>query len=483
METIVTEKKVYFKELEKKIFHFVCGIAQEITKAILEAYDDELALERDKKKLRDKGKRQTTIKTVYGSVEYSRRVYETRLEDGTKAFVYLLDETIGMEKIGLISTNLAEIIAMAVTESPFRKGAEMVSGTTGERVSHMCAWNLVQSLGERISEEEDLAVSRMEAGNTEGEKQIPLLFEEMDGVWLRMQDSQHKKCPGQEMKVFVMYEGWDAEKEKTGRSTLVNKKTLAGMEGSEAFHRKREAYIEQVYDPDEIGQRILNGDGGSWIKETYDDEAIFQLDPYHVQTAILKGIGDDAARSAVREMLHEGRIKEMLDYIRTYADSVAGDDPKDKRSGNALELLFYLENNRKGLIPWQKQIGQMPDPQPGCQYKNMGVQENQNCTVITLRMNHRRMRWSKSGANNMGKNLYRRANGELQDTISRYTDGLIPPVKLEEFVEPLSAAKAPKRDGKGNPYVDIISSHMPILDAIRTAGHKVLANFIKGVSI
>ena len=68
METIVTEKKVYFKELEKKIFHFVCGIAQEITKAILEAYDDELALERDRKKLRDKGKRQTTIKTVLGAL-------------------------------------------------------------------------------------------------------------------------------------------------------------------------------------------------------------------------------------------------------------------------------------------------------------------------------------------------------------------------------------------------------------------------------
>ncbi len=27
---------------------------------------------------------------------------------------------------------------------------------------------------------------------------------------------------------------------------------------------------------DEIQQRILNGDGGSWIKETYDPDAIFQ---------------------------------------------------------------------------------------------------------------------------------------------------------------------------------------------------------------
>lgn len=32
----------------------------------------------------------------------------TRLKDGTKTHLYLLDEQLGMEKIDLISTNLAE---------------------------------------------------------------------------------------------------------------------------------------------------------------------------------------------------------------------------------------------------------------------------------------------------------------------------------------------------------------------------------------
>jgi hypothetical protein len=44
--------------------------------------------------------------------------------------------------------------------------------------------------------------------------------------------------------------------------------------------------------------------------------------------------------------------------------------------------------------------------------------ENQNCTVITLRMKHRRMRWSVSGANNLAKALYRKENRELIDTNS-----------------------------------------------------------------
>lgn len=42
-----------------------------------------------------------------------------------------------------------------------------------------------------------------------------------------------------------MYEGWDAEKEKQKRSTLVGKTMLAGMENSTEFHEKREACIRK----------------------------------------------------------------------------------------------------------------------------------------------------------------------------------------------------------------------------------------------
>ena len=74
----------------------------------------------------------------------------------------------------------------------------------------------------------------------------------------------------QELKVFTMYEGWDEEKEKEKKSTLVEKTMLAGMEPSQKFHEKREAMIERKYNVDEIQQRILNGDGGGWIKKPYD---------------------------------------------------------------------------------------------------------------------------------------------------------------------------------------------------------------------
>ena len=389
MKSIVEEKLVSFKELEQKVFKYVCELGCEITKIILESYDKELAATRDTKQYRDKGGRKTSIKTVYGDVEYRRRVYRTNLEDGEEAYVFLLDEAMQMDKIGLISTNLAEKIAMTVTESPYRVTAEAISNTCGQSISAGGVWNVMQRLGERISEEEDHAVKQMNADQSEGQKEVPVLFEEMDGVWLNMQDEHHKKMKKQEMKVFTMYEGWDAEKEKQNRSTLVEKTMLAGMEKSSEFHEKREACIRKKYNADEIQQRILNGDGGNWIKEPYDAEVIFQLDRYHVYKEILRKISDKKAQTEIRRLFDEEKVDEMLEYIEVYATSVESPDESDKKSKKARELYQYLSNNRGGLLPYNKQGKEIPAPQTGVIYKGMGVQENQNCTVITLRMKNR----------------------------------------------------------------------------------------------
>lgn len=226
------------------------------------------------------------------------------------------------------------------------------------------------------------------------------------------------------------------------------------------------------YDADEIGQRILNGDGGSWIKEPYDPEAIFQLDRYHIYQEILRKIADKKAQQEIRELFEADKPDEMLEYIQTYATSVESSDEKDNRSKKAMELYKYLNNNKEGLLPYDKRGVKIPEPKEGIIYKEMGVQENQNCTAITMRMKHRRMRWSEKGANNLAKALYRKENRELIETIDRYTDGLVFTLQMQEIIETLSAAKAPKKDGKGNPYADVINAHMPILDAIQTASRK-----------
>ena len=113
------------------------------------------------------------------------------------------------------------------------------------------------------------------------------------------------------------------------------------MESSNEFHEKREALIERKYNVDEIGQRILNGDGGSWIKEPYDSDTIFQLDRYHIYQEILRKIGDKEAQKEARELFEAEKIEELLEFITVYADSVETPDGKDKRSKNATDCDNY----------------------------------------------------------------------------------------------------------------------------------------------
>ena len=102
----------------------------------------------------------------------------------------------------------------------------------------------------------------------------------------------------------------------------------------------------------------------------------------------------------------------------------------------------------------------------------MGVHENQNCTVITLRMKHHRMRWSPDGGNNMVKALYRKENKELHETISRYSGELKFAAEITNIIEILSASKAPKKDGKGSSYIETFRGHMPMLEAMLTESRK-----------
>ena len=471
MESIVKENLVSFKELEQKIYSYVCEIAREMTRNVLERYDQELMIERDMAKYRHKGFKKTSIKTVYGEVEYSRRIYKVMPEGSRPAFVFLLDEAMKMEKIGLVSSNLAAKIAMTITEAPYRATAEMISSACGQTISYQGVWNLIQRLGSQICEEEKAEVVRMNNGQSAGEKITPVLFEEMDGVWLRMQRPDHKKAPKQEMKVFTMYEGWDEEAEKAKRSTLVGKAVMAGMDSGPVFQEKREAFIRSRYDADEIQQRILNGDGGSWISEPYDPEAIIQLDRYHIHKEIRRLIKGKEPQGIICSLLAQEQIGEMLAYINDWAEKREDTEEGRKERKNALELYQYLDNHREGLLPYQHRGIRIPAPPKGLIYKGMGVQENQNCTLITLRMKHRRMRWGR-GADALAKILYRKENRELIGTIDRYSDGLITKVDLEEITKTLSAAKAPKKDGRGDPYLEIIRGHMPLLEAMQTVSRK-----------
>ena len=105
------------------------------------------------------------------------------------------------------------------------------------------------------------------------------------------------------------------------------------MDRSSDFHEKREAQIRGIYEADEIEYRILNGDGGSWVKDPYEPDVVFQLNRFHIRQEIKRKLNEDKEATRNVEALFDAeKTEEMLEYIEMYADSVDSPDERDKRA-------------------------------------------------------------------------------------------------------------------------------------------------------
>ena len=469
MNNIINEDCISFKDLEKNIFEIICGMGRDITRRFLEGYDDLLLKERDKSAYRNKGKRKTTVKTIYGEVTYSRRIYETKREDGLKEFVFLLDEQLKIPGVGLISQNMAEHMVSMITESSYREVAKEISETTGQSVSTMGVWNVIQSLGNKVCEDEEALVKAHKAGAVCGEAITPVLFEETDGVHVRL---QREKQESAEIKVGLAYDGWKAEGKD--RYTLDSKVVVAGFAKSKEFQEFREAAIAEKYNTDEIEVRLMNADGSEWIKNICDRDTIFQLDPFHRNKAVKENIPYPKAVKAVMELLNDKNIKGMFEYLELYKNSLADDKDIEK----AERLITYFKNNKDGLLSYVEKGIVLPEHPKGLVYRNMGTMENHIWSTIARRMKHNHTCWSIRGGNNLAKILAKKCSGRLNDVTEKLKARGFETVKAERIkAEVLSAASAPRKDGKGYRYP--VEGHIVRLDNCSGTTRRMFLNIIK----
>ena len=235
------------------------------------------------------------------------------------------------------------------------------------------------------------------------------------------------------------------------------------------FYKIKEAMIARDYNTDEIEMRILNGDGASWIKHGIDDTVHYQLDPFHKNQAIIRSISDKNQRQRVFEFFNNKKIDEglayILDLIRASAD--------EKERGKLERLYTYFKENREGLIPYQERGLDIPKPPIGIEYRKLGTMEHHICDIIAQRMKHRKCSWSIDGASNLGKLLATKASNRLREVVQRYSKIILPEEKTAEIIEILSAAKAPKKDGKGKDG-NIHKGQRPYKNSPVTNGRKAI---------
>ena len=472
-----------FKSFEKELFEMMCRIACVLIQEYLEWRDIGVMALRDTSRYRliDKN-RASTIKTLFGEVSYIRRYY---YDNEASKYVFLLDEAMGIGNVfGLISENLAEQIVHECADKSYRKSAVSISGVTGQAISAMGAWNVVQRYGSVIEEQETRLVELNESGSVGhlGNISSRVLFDEYDDVWIPRQRERRRK-PGTvakgakkigkklgklPMHVGIAYTGWTQSKD--GRHNTANKIAYASFGKTSDFTAKFEALLSHRFDMDSIERRITNGDGESWIRTTAEEnDSILQLDPFHRGQAIIKAVSDKSDRRLLFDAIGEKDVDKVLATVCELAMD-AKDEPAQKKIS---QLYGYFYSNRDSFLTWQQRGIDIPAPPDGISYREMGVQESSNC-LITQRMKRRRGSWSDRGANNMARILCFRSTIGLDAIL-----GALPePEQVEAFVEPLSAAQAPQYDGKG--YAAYwLHAPMPFENAFRTHGREAIRNIFR----
>lgn len=473
LDKMISINDLEFNNLEKKIYDIGCEYARTLMKEILMRIDDEISKSRNKEIYRHKGKRETTIKTLMGEVEFGRAVYKTKGENGETQHVYLLDKIINLETFGKISSNLALKIADNASISSYRNTAKNITELTGQRISHGGAWNIIQTLGEAIKEEEDEYTRLLEEDKIIGTKETKVLFEEADGVYINIQGKDRpEKARKLEMKVAVAYDGW-MESSKD-RYELRNKVVVAGFDKTKDFQKRKEGVIASKYNTDEIELRILNGDGAPWIKNGIIDETVhYQLDQFHLQREITRKVKDKAQRKDIQKLLKEKKIEELLRYITKIYIA----EKEEKEKAKLKKLYDYLCGNKEGLLPYTERGLNIPDPPEGVVYRTLGTMEHHICDVIAQRMKNRKASWSIKGGENLAKVLTTKINRTLYDTVTKISKVMLPEKYTDTTNEILSASKAPKKDGKGYRYP--YTGGTPFAEAFMTNGRAAVKSMTK----
>lgn len=464
------EKFVDITELEKLVYQAVMSLGRDIMRQCIEEADKTLAEQRDRGEYRDKGYRATTLKTVMGEVEYQRHVYLLGGKDGRPgAAVYLLDKSMGLDTVGLFSDTVCMMAVEAACAVSYRTAATTLNDLTGLNLSHESVWRIVQNAGSWEQARVDGLAAAAKAECGAGSYETPVLYEEMDGVYLALQGADRREHgASKEMKVSIAYSG--VYEDARGRRTLANKVSYASMEQAKDFRDHAEGVVADFYAVDAVKRRIFNSDGGSWLQRNMVPGCTYQLDPFHRNKAVRIYVDDPDLQETILGLLRARKAKDAIAVVEASIYSTLDPDEQEKRR----KLYTYFNNHKNALVPYYLRPGKKPPlPNEGQEPARCGSMESNIFTIIGNRMKHNRTCWSVAGANNLAALLALRHTGGLRCVLRDWTASGGPDVHYTATV-PLSAMQASKQQGE-----DVyIPPHTLSADKVHPAVKYCLSTFV-----
>ena len=440
----ITKSETKFNDLEEKMWKKKMQEGIEELKEQLRKIDNELLKSKNNNELKVKDFQKTTIKCKFGDLEIYRRRYTLKKNGETKT-VYLLDIYLELGYCGQYSQSIVEMILKEATEKSYRKTAETIRENTNVSITHTAARKILINFSENhIEEIEKEKLKLYEKGYIEGEKELRIIYEESDGIYISKQSKKRNKKARKgkklksEIKIGIVHEGFEKRYREDFR--IKNKQMVATTKDAKYFKRLVDMTIGTTYKESSIERIIINADGAGWCKDIAESpKERYQLDMFHIQKKITEVIQDKEYKELMSRIVKTDKPEYIFNIMYNYKVELEH-DKKAEELEKVKGLEEYLRNNKKGLLRYQYDLGltqEEIEKQEETEYRNLGTEESQMYCGCRKRMKKNRTSWSDKGAEAMVKVIsYIKSNlledlitGKMKKAIEKELDERIPEPK------------------------------------------------------
>lgn len=444
----ISNNEIKFNDLEEKMWKKKMEEGLNELKEQLRKIDDMLLKNKNNDELEVKDFQHTTIKCKFGDLEIYRRRYKLTKNGNTQS-VYLLDIYLELGYSGQYSQSIVELVLKEATEKSYRKTAETIRETTNLSITHTAARKILMDFSENhIEKLEKEKLQLYEKGYIEGQKELKIIYEESDGIYISKQNRKKNKESRQgkklksEIKIGIVHEGF--EKRYSNDFKIKNKQMIATTRNAKYFKRLIDMTIGTTYKESSIERIIINADGAGWCKDIAESpKERYQLDMFHIQKRISEAITDKEYKELMSGIVKTDKPEYIFNIIYNYIVELEHDQKKEELV-KVKELEEYLRNNKKGLLRYQYDLGlsqEEIEKLEETEYRNLGTEESQVYCGCRKRMKKNRTSWSDKGAEAMAKVISYIKSNILEDLITGEMEKEIQKELSERVPEPKKVKK------------------------------------------
>ena len=444
----ITKNEIKFNDLEEKMWKKKMHEGLDELRDQLRRIDNQLLKDKNNKELEVKDFQKTTIKCKFGDLEFYRRRYKLTKNGKTK-MVYLLDIYLELGYSGQYSQSIVELVLKEATEKSYRKTAETIRETTNVSITHTAARRILIDFSENhIKNIEKEKLKLYEKGFIEGQKELKIIYEESDGIYISKQNRKKNKKSRKgkklksEIKIGIVHEGF--EKRYSNDYRVKNKQMIATIKSAKYFKRLVDMTIGTTYKESSIEKIIINADGAGWCKDIAESpKERYQLDMFHIQKRIIEAVTNKEYKELMSNIVKTNKPKDIFNIIYNYKVELEYDGNEEELK-KVKELEEYLRNNENGLLRYQYDLGlnqEEIEKLEETEYRNLGTEESQVYCGCRKRMKKNRTSWSDDGAEAMVKVISYIKSNLLEDLITGEMEKSIQKELSERIEEPKKVKK------------------------------------------